>query len=61
MEDMFDFETGQNVGARSVEVGDPAALLCALREFLDYKKELLELWWELEIEIHIENILAQSV
>jgi hypothetical protein len=25
--------------------------------FLDYKKELLELWWGLEIEIYVENIL----
>jgi hypothetical protein len=24
---------------------------------IGYKKELLELWWGLEIEIHVENIL----
>jgi hypothetical protein len=31
-------------------------LVIAIR-FPDYKKEFLELWWGLGIEIHVEDIL----
>jgi hypothetical protein len=55
MGDMSDFETGKIFGARLAGVRYPAAFLCALREFLYYKK-ILELQWKLDIEIHIEYI-----